>query len=118
MYERRHGKHTRVHFLSGLLRAKGGAGGLTNESEVSFPSDRRISAYVVVVGVLRPTTTTYRLLGSSVGASALQTSGRHRTTLVRDAHCLGSARRWVDGAVCRREPKKRFLWVEKKSIQE
>ena len=36
-----------------------------------------------------------RKIGSSVGAPALQASGRYRTTLVRDAHCLGSARWWV-----------------------
>ena len=67
---------------------------LTNESEMSSPSNRRISAYVrvVVLGVLRRAVFWAEKLGSFVGAPALQASGRHHTTLVRDAHCLGSAR--------------------------
>ena len=46
--------HTLVLVLSAFLRAKA-PGGLTNESEGSSPSNRRISAHVrvVVLGVLR-----------------------------------------------------------------
>ncbi len=71
---------------------------LTNESDVSSPSDRGISAYVrvVVLGVLRRAVCwDGKKSALSVAAPALQASGRHRTTLVRDAHCLGSARWWV-----------------------
>ena len=71
---------------------------LANESEVSSPSNRRGSAYVrvVVLGVPRRAVFWAEKLGSSAGASAFQASGRHRTTLVRDAHCRdGSASWWV-----------------------
>jgi len=81
------GKHTRVHLLSAFLRAKSRV--LTNESEVSSHGNRRTGAYVrvVVLGVLGVLYCLLgRKLGSFAGASALQASGRHRTTLVRDAH--------------------------------
>jgi len=48
---RRQGKHTRVHLLSALLRAKT-PGDLTNESEVSSHGNRRISAFCAGGGVL------------------------------------------------------------------
>jgi len=66
---------------------------------VSSPSDRGISAYarVVALGVLRRAVCwDGKKSALSVAAPALQASGRHRTTLVRDAHCLGSARWWVE----------------------
>ena len=60
---------------------------LTNESEVSSPVTD-LSALCAGGGAGRPKACCLlgRKNGSSVGAFALQASGRHRTTLVRDAH--------------------------------
>ena len=56
----------------------------TNESEVSSPVTDVSVLYVrvVVLGVLRRAVFWAEKLGSSVGAPALQASGRHCTTLV------------------------------------
>ena len=98
VYEGRQGEHTRDAFLYITLAhpcdtffrpscVQKPPGGLTNESEVSSPVTD-VSVRIVVLGVLRRTVLSFgpKKLGSSAGASALQASGRHRTTLVRDAH--------------------------------
>jgi len=70
----------------------------TNEIEVRSPSHRRISALCAGGGDGRPKARTVFWAENSAlpqAPSALQASGRHRTTVVRDVHCLGSARWWV-----------------------
>ena len=68
-----------VHFLSAFLRGAQPRG-LTNESEVSSPSNRRHQCLCAGGGAGRPKAYCLlgRKIGSSAGASALHASGRHR----------------------------------------